>query len=202
MAGILHLTRGLNILVPRDMTRAVAFYNTLLQQDEPALIVEVLNGYRLKERVPDNLATMTLALGEPETLREGEDVTLVTYGACCRVALEAAEQLAKVGVECTVIDVQTLAPFDVKHTIVQSVQKTNRLVVLDEDVPGGASAFIMQTILETQNGYRWLDSAPLTITATASRPAYGHDGDYFSKPSAETVTQAVYELMNEAHPAR
>lgn len=202
MGALLHLLRGMWICVPRDMTRAAGMYNTLLAASDPALVVEVLNGYRIKERLPANIGEMTVPLGVPEVLREGGDVTLVTYGACCRIAAEAAEQLAEAGVEVELIDVQTLLPFDRPRRILESLQKTSRLVVLDEDVPGGASAFIVQQVLEAQRGFAWLDAPPVTITARPHRPAYGSDGDYFSKPNREDVFRAVYELVHEAEPAR
>ncbi|MDX1662919.1 MAG: thiamine pyrophosphate-dependent enzyme [Candidatus Promineifilaceae bacterium] len=202
MAGIIHLVRGVHVLVPRDMTRAAGFYNTLLQSDEPGLIVEVLNAYRLKEQLPDNIGEMTVPLGVPEILREGDDVTLVTYGAMCRIALEAAERLAQVDVEVEVIDVQSLLPFDIHGMIVESLKKTARIVFTDEDVPGGTTAYMMQEVLEKQNGYYWLDSEPRTLPGKAHRPAYGTDGDYWSKPNVESIFDTVYELMNEADPAR
>jgi pyruvate/2-oxoglutarate/acetoin dehydrogenase E1 component len=201
MAGILHLVRGMYLLVPRNMTQAAGFYNTLLQSDEPAIVVEVLNGYRVKERLPDNIAEFTLPLGMPETLRAGRDITLVTYGACCRVALEAAEQLSQVGIEVEVVDVQSLLPFDRQHAILESLKKTSRIAFLDEDVPGGATAYMLQEVLEKQGGYSWLDSPPITITGKAHRPAYGSDGDYWSKPNPETVFDGLYRMMHEANPA-
>jgi pyruvate/2-oxoglutarate/acetoin dehydrogenase E1 component len=200
MAGILNLVRGMYLLVPRDMTRAAGFYNTLLQADEPAIVVEVLNGYRIKERLPQNIGEFTVPLGVPEILRAGTDVTVVTYGACCRIALDAAEKLAKVGIEVEIIDVQTLLPFDLNGRIVESLKKTNRILFLDEDVPGGATAYMLQEVIEKQGGYYFLDSAPKTLSATAHRPAYGSDGDYWSKPNAETIFDAVYEMMNEGDP--
>ena len=200
MAGIIHLVRGVNVLVPRDMTRAAGFYNTLLKTDEPALIVEVLNGYRVKERLPDNLSEFTVPLGVPEVIREGSDVTVVTYGACCRIALDAADKLSKVGIDVEVVDVQSLLPFDIHGKIVQSLKKTNRVVFLDEDVPGGTSAYMMQEVIEKQGGYYHLDSEPQTLSGTAHRPAYGSDGDYWSKPNAETVFDAVYKMMHEVDP--
>lgn len=200
MAGIINLVRGIHVLVPRDMTRAVGFYNTVMQGDDPAIIVEVLNGYRKKERLPDNLADMQIPLGVPEILREGRDVTLVTYGATCFIALEAAEKLAEAGVEVEVIDVQSLLPFDRHGMIVESLKKTNRLICVDEDVPGGTTAYMLQQILEGQGGYHWLDSMPVTLSGKAHRPAYGTDGDYFSKPNRETIFEAIYEMMNEANP--
>ena len=202
MAGIIHLVRGVHVLVPRNMTQAAGFYNTLLQSDEPALVVEVLNGYRLKEQLPDNIAEFTLPLGVPETLREGTDVTVVTYGACCRVALDAAELLESVGISVEVIDVQSLLPFDVNGMILESLKKTNRILFLDEDVPGGASAYMMQEVIERQGGYRWLDSQPRTLAAAPHRPAYGSDGAFWSKPGPESVFEAVYETMSEADPKR
>ena len=202
MAGILNLVRGIYLLVPRDMTRAAGFYNTLLQADEPAIMVEVLNGYRQKERLPDNVGQFRLKLGDPEVLRSGTDVTLVTYGACCRIALEAAARLARDGIETEVIDVQTLLPFDLTGKIGASLKKTNRILFLDEDVPGGASAYMFQEVLEKQGGYNLLDSAPRTLTGTAHRPAYGSDGDYWSKPNNESIFNAVYEMMHEVDPTR
>ncbi len=197
MGMIINALRGIHVLVPRNMTQAAGFYNTMLDSDEPALIVECLNGYRLKERIPDNLAEIRTPLGIPEVIREGSDVTLVTYGSSCRIAQEAAELLEKQDVSLQIIDVQSLLPFDVNHTIVEHLKNTNRLLVLDEDVPGGASAYILQKILEEQNGYRYLDAAPKTLTAKAHRPAYGTDGDYFSKPSADDVVEAVVVMYNE-----
>jgi pyruvate/2-oxoglutarate/acetoin dehydrogenase E1 component len=202
MAGILGLLRGVWVCVPRDMTRAAGFYNTLLAGDDPGLVVEVLNGYRVKERLPANLADFRLPLGEPEVLRPGRDVTLVTYGACCRIAAEAAEQLARVDVEVEIVDVQTLLPFDRSGRIVESIKKTGRVVFLDEDVPGGATAYMLQQVLEASGGFWWLDSPPATVTARPHRPAYGSDGDFFSKPSREDVFDAVYALMHEASPRR
>jgi len=177
-------------------------YNTLLRADEPALVVEVLNGYRLKEAIPDNVGEFTVPLGVPEILREGTDLTLVTYGSSCRVAMDAAKSLEEVGISVEVIDAQTLLPFDLHGITARSLQKTNRLVVMDEDVPGGASAYIMRQVLEVQDGYRWLDSKPLTITATEHRPAYGTDGNFWSKPEVEHVYQAIYDMMHEVAPNR
>jgi len=202
MAGILHLVRGMYVLVPRDMTRAAGFYNTLLQADEPALVVEVLNGYRLKERLPDNLDRITIPLGVPEVLREGADITVVTYGACCRIALDAAEKLSQVGIEAEVIDVQTLLPFDIHGRILQSLQKTSRILFVDEDVPGGTTAYMLREVIEKQGGYFWLDSPPRTLPGAEHRPAYGNDGDYWSKPNAESIFDAVYAMMHEVRPAK
>lgn len=202
MSGILNLVRGLHVCVPRDMTRAAGMYNTLLQADDPGLVVEVLNGYRVKERLPANIGELTVPLGEPEVLRSGGDVTLVTYGACCRIALEAAELLTEVGVDTEIVDVQTLDPFDRPGRILQSLKKTNRVVFVDEDVPGGSTAYMLQKVLEEQRGYLWLDAAPRTVSSKAHRPAYGSDGDYFSKPNREEVFDAVYAVMRESDPGR
>lgn len=199
---ILNSLRGIYVLVPRNMTQAAGFYNTLLQGDDPALVIECLNGYRLKEKLPDNIGEFRLPLGIPEVLREGSDITVVTYGSMCRIVMEAAEELEKMGIACEVIDVQTLLPFDVGHILVASLKKTNRIVFADEDVPGGATAFMMQKVLEEQNGYHFLDSKPLTIAAAEHRPPYGSDGDYFSKPNIEQVVDRIYALMQEAEPAR
>ena len=202
MGMILNSIRGIYVLVPRNMTQAAGFYNTLLKSDDAALIIECLNGYRLKERVPTNIGEFTVPLGRPEVLRTGEDVTIVTYGSMCRVIMDAAEQLQEEGISCEVIDVQTLLPFDLDHSIVESLKKTNRVVFADEDVPGGASAFMMQKVLEEQGGYRYLDSKPITITGKEHRPAYASDGDYFSKPNTEEVFDKVYALMAEANPEK
>jgi pyruvate/2-oxoglutarate/acetoin dehydrogenase E1 component/TPP-dependent pyruvate/acetoin dehydrogenase alpha subunit len=202
MAGIIHLVRGMNVLVPRDMTRAAGFYNTLLKADEPAVLVEVLNAYRVKERLPDNIAEFTVPLGVPEVIREGSDVTVVTYGACCRIAVDAASKLAKAGIDIEIVDVQSLLPFDIHGRIVESLIKTNRVVFLDEDVPGGATAYMMQEVIEKQGGYYHLDSEPRTLSGKAHRPAYGSDGDYWSKPNAETVFDTVYALMHEVDPEK
>ncbi len=202
MGAIVHLLRGMHIVVPRNMVQAAGFYNTLLQTDEPAVLVEVLNGYRLKERVPDNLAEFTIPLGVPEVVREGDDVTVVTYGAMVGVAERAAEMLSRTGIEVELIDVRTLLPFDVNGRIVESLKKTSRILFLDEDVPGGATAYMMQQVIEKQQGFYWLDSEPATLAAAEHRPAYGSDGNYFSKPNAEDIFEAVYNIMNEAEPAR
>ena len=200
LAGIIHLVRGMYVLVPRDMTHAAGFYNTLMKADDPSIIVEVLNGYRVKERLPDNIGEYTLPLGVPEIIREGRDVTVVTYGACCRIALDAAEKLSKVGIEIEVVDVQSLLPFDIHGKIVESLKKTSHVLFVDEDVPGGTSAYMMQEVIEKQGGYFWLDSPARTLPSKAHRPAYGSDGDYWSKPNAETIFDAVYEMMNEVDP--
>ena len=202
MAGILNLVKGIYFCVPRDMTQAAGFYNTILRGDDPALVVEVLNGYRIKERLPANIGEFTVPLGVPEVLRQGREVTLVTYGACCRIALEAAELLQRVGIEAEVVDVQTLHPFDRHGKILESLKKTNRIVFVDEDVPGGTTAFMMQQVLEGQGGFHWLDAEPCTVSAKAHRPAYGSDGDYFSKPNREEIFDAVYGLMHRCDPGR
>ena len=202
MAGIIHLVRGMHVLVPRDFTRAAGFYNALLKAEEPAIVVEVLNGYRVKERMPQNIGELTVPPGIPELMREGQDATLVTYGACVRIALEAAEKLSAVGIQTEVIDVQSLLPFDIHGRISESVKKTGRVLFVDEDVPGGTSAYMLQEVLEKHSSYGWLDSAPRTLSGTAHRPAYGTDGDYWSKPNVEAVFDAVYEMMSEAAPAR
>lgn len=199
---LLHSLRGVHLCVPRNMTQAAGMYRTLLNGDDPGLVIECLNGYRLKERVPDNLQTFSIPLGQVEILQAGQDVTLVTYGSCIRVAEKAIELLAEKGISVELIDVQTLLPFDLDHQIAASLKKTNKLVIMDEDVPGGASAFILQKILEEQGAWQYLDSAPLTLTAAEHRPPYGSDGDYFSKPNAEDLAIRVFELMKEYHPAR
>lgn len=200
MGMILHSLRGINVLVPRNMTQAAGMYNTMLQSDEPALIIECLNGYRLKERIPINIGEFTVPLGQPEIIREGNDVTIVTYGSMCRIVMDTAKQLQQVGISCEIIDVQTLLPFDVNHSIIESLKKTNRVVFADEDVPGGASAYMMQKVIEEQKGYLHLDSQPITISAKAHRPAYSSDGDYFSKPNIEEIFDKVYDLMAEVDP--
>lgn len=202
MGGLIHLLRGMLVLVPRNMVQAVGFYNTVLASDEPALVVEVLNGYRLKERLPDNIGDFTVPVGVPEVLREGEHVTVVTYGPLCRIAMEAAGVLAEVGVGMELIDVQSLLPFDQEGRIVESLKKTNRVIFLDEDVPGGTTAYMMQEVLERQGGYHWLDAEPRTLSAQAHRPAYGTDGNYWSKPNAEDIIYAANDLMHEANPQK
>jgi pyruvate/2-oxoglutarate/acetoin dehydrogenase E1 component len=202
MGMIINALRGIHILTPRNMTQAAGFYNTILLSDEPALVIECLNGYRLKEKLPDNIAEFTVPLGVPEILAEGNDVTIVTYGSCCRIAMESAQQLKEIGISAELIDVQSLLPFDIDHMISMSVKKTNRVLFLDEDVPGGGTAYMMQQVLEVQKGYMYLDSAPRTLSARPHRPAYGTDGDYFSKPNAEDVFETVYEMMNEVFPEK
>ncbi|HEY9007822.1 MAG TPA: thiamine pyrophosphate-dependent enzyme [Ohtaekwangia sp.] len=202
MGMMLQSLRGIYIITPRNMTQAAGFYNTMLKSDDPAIIVECLNGYRLKERIPDNIGEFNVPLGVPEVLKEGSDVTIVTYGSMCRVVMEAAEDLEQVGIYCEVIDAQTLLPFDVHHRIVESVKKTNRLIFADEDVPGGATSFMMQQVLEEQDAYKYLDSKAITITAKEHRPAYASDGDYFTKPNPEDVFETVYAMVSEADPDR
>ncbi|MDE1207263.1 alpha-ketoacid dehydrogenase subunit alpha/beta [Tenacibaculum larymnensis] len=202
MGGIINNVRGIHVLVPRNMTKAAGFYNTLLEGDDPALVVECLNGYRLKEELPTNLGDFKTPIGVVETIKEGTDITIVSYGSTLRIVEEAAKDLAQVGIDVEIVDAQSLLPFDLNHDTVKSVAKTNRLLVVDEDVPGGASAYLLQEIVENQNGYKHLDSKPQTLTAKAHRPAYGTDGDYFSKPSAEDIFEKVYEIMNEANPAK
>lgn len=202
MAGIINLVKGVNVLVPRNLTKAAGFYNTMLQSDEPAIIVETLNGYRLKEKQPDNLGEFTVPVGKIEVTKEGKDVTLVTYGSTWRLVMEAAEELEKLGIFAEVIDIQSLIPFDISHEIAESVKKTNRLVIIDEDVEGGTSAFILQQIVEKQKAFRYLDSAPLTIAANDHRPAYASDGDYFSKPSVDDMVEKIYAVFHEANPSQ
>ena len=202
MAGILNLVRGMMVLVPRNLTQAAGFYNTMLKSDDTAIIIEPLNGYRLKEKQPDNIGEFTVPVGKVEITRAGKDITLVTYGSTWKIVTEAVEELAKLGIDAEVIDVQSLLPFDLSEEISESVKKTNRLAVIDEDVEGGASAYIMQQILERQGAFRYLDSKPLTIAAKNHRPAYASDGDYFSKPSVEDIVEKVYDLFHESNPAK
>ena len=202
MGMILSSLRGMIVCVPRNMTQAAGMYATLLQSDEPALVIECLNGYRLKEQLPQNMGEYTVPMGIPEVLREGRDLTVVTYGSMCRIVLDAATELAEIGVSLEVIDVQTLLPFDTHGIIGQSIQKTNRVLFADEDVPGGGSAFMMQQVLDHQGVYAYLDAAPQTLAAQAHRPAYSTDGDYFSKPSVEDVVEKVYQIMHESNPKK
>jgi pyruvate/2-oxoglutarate/acetoin dehydrogenase E1 component/TPP-dependent pyruvate/acetoin dehydrogenase alpha subunit len=202
MGMIINAIRGIHVLVPRNMTKAAGFYNTLLETDEPALIVECLNGYRLKEKMPTNLGAFKTPIGVVETIKEGSDITLVSYGSTIRLVEQAAKELETVGISAEIIDIQSLLPFDINHDIVKSVAKTNRLLVIDEDVPGGASAYILQEIVENQKAYRHLDSEPQTLAAQPHRPAYGTDGDYFSKPSVEDIFEKVYTIIHEANPKK
>jgi pyruvate/2-oxoglutarate/acetoin dehydrogenase E1 component/TPP-dependent pyruvate/acetoin dehydrogenase alpha subunit len=197
---ILNSIRGMHVCVPRNMTQAAGMYKSLLQGDEPALVIECLNGYRLKEKLPDNIGDYNVPLGIPEVVKEGKDLTIVSYGSTLRIVQEASEQLEDFGINCEIIDAQTLLPFDINHQIVESIKKTNKLLVIDEDVPGGASAYILQQILEEQNAWSYLDTKPLTLTAKAHRPAYGTDGDYFSKPSVEDVFEKVLGMMTDYNP--
>lgn len=199
---ILHSLRGVFILVPRNMTQAAGFYNTMLLSDDPAVIIECLNGYRLKEKLPDNIGEFTVPLGVPEILKSGEDITIVTYGSMCRVVMDAVMDLEKAGIFCEVIDVQSLLPFDIHHSIVESVKKTNSILFADEDVPGGATSFMMREVLEVQNAYQYLDSKPITITGKDHRSAYASDGDYFTKPNTDEIFEKVYAVMREANPEK
>ncbi|MEN8835973.1 MAG: thiamine pyrophosphate-dependent enzyme [Polaribacter sp.] len=202
MGAIINSLRGIHVLVPRNMTKAAGFYNTLLEGDDPALVIECLNGYRLKEELPTNLGEFKTKIGVVETIREGKDITLVSYGSTLRIVEDAAKDLAQVGIDIEIIDAQSLLPFDLNNDCVKSLAKTNKLLVVDEDVPGGASAYLLQEILETQNGYQYLDSKPSTLSAKAHRPAYGTDGDYFSKPSSEDIFEKVYGIMHEFNPQK
>jgi pyruvate/2-oxoglutarate/acetoin dehydrogenase E1 component len=199
---IINALRGINVLVPRNMTKAAGFYNALLQTDEPALIIECLNGYRLKEKAPTNYGTFQTPIGYTETLKSGKDLTVVSYGSTLRLVEQAANELMAVGIDIEIIDVQSLLPFDKNKDIAKSIKKTNRLLIVDEDLPGGASAYILQQVIEVQNGYNYLDSAPQTLTAQPHRPAYGTDGDYFSKPSVEDIYEKIYSIMNESNPLK
>lgn len=200
MGGLINLLRGMYILTPRNMTQAAGFYNTLMKSDEPALIIESLNGYRLKEKKPSNLGEFCTPIGKVETLKEGTDITLLSYGSTLRIVEKVAKDLLEVGIDAEVIDAQSLLPFDLEHDVVKSLKKTNRFLVIDEDVPGGCSAYLMQQVVEKQGGYRYLDSAPQTLSAKSHRPAYASDGDYFSKPSAEDIFEKVYQIMHECDP--
>ena len=200
MGGIINLLRGMYVLVPRNMTKAAGFYNTLLKSDEPALVIESLNGYRLKEPIPSNLGELCTPIGVVETVKEGTDITVVSYGSTLRIVMEVAQELKEVGINIEVIDAQSLLPFDLQHDVLKSVIKTNRLLIVDEDVPGGCAAYLMQEIIEKQGAYKYLDSAPQTLSSKAHRPAYATDGDYFSKPNAEDIFEKVYGIMHEVNP--
>ena len=199
---VINSIRGIYVLVPRDMTRAAGFYNTMLQSDEPALIIEPLNAYRLREKRPKNIGEFRVPLGVPEIIAPGTDVTLVTYGSCVRIAQDAVSQLHDFEVSVELIDVQSLEPFDIHHLIAKSLEKTNKIVFFDEDVPGGSTAYMMQKVLEEQKGFYHLDAEPKTVTAQAHRAAYGTDGDYFSNPNAEDVFDTIYNLMHEVNPRK
>jgi pyruvate/2-oxoglutarate/acetoin dehydrogenase E1 component len=201
MGGIIHLLRGMYILVPRNMVKAAGFYNTLLQSDEPAIVIECLNGYRLKEDLPTNLGEVCTPIGLVETVKTGNDLTVLSYGSTLRIVLQVAEELREVGIDIEVIDAQSLLPFDLDHDVLKSVKKTNRLLIVDEDVPGGCSAYLLQEILEKQGAYKFLDSAPQTLTANSHRPSYSTDGDYFSKPNAEDIFEKIYGIMHEVNPS-
>jgi pyruvate/2-oxoglutarate/acetoin dehydrogenase E1 component len=202
MGTVISTLRGIYVCVPRNMVQAAGMYNTLLKAHDPAIVIEPLNGYRLKEICPDNIGEYTVPLGQPDILREGSDITLVTYGSCVRIALEACAQLQEFGISVELIDVQTLLPFDLNHVIVNSVKKTNRIVFFDEDVPGGATAFMMQKVLEEQGAFRYLEVSPATITGEEHRPAYSSDGDYFSNPNAEDVFEKIYQIMSTVKPEK
>ena len=194
---IINSLRGMYVCVPRNMTQAAGMYNTLLQGNDPAIMIECLNGYRLKEKLPSNLNEFSVPLGIPEIIKPGTDITIVSYGSMLQIILEATEMLHKMNINCEVVDVQTLLPFDIHHSILQSLKKTNRIIFIDEDVPGGASAFMYNKVMEEQGGYRWVDVAPRTITARDHRPSYGSDGDYFSKPNVEDIIRVTKEMMAE-----
>jgi pyruvate/2-oxoglutarate/acetoin dehydrogenase E1 component len=200
MGGLVHNLRGMFILVPRNMTQAAGMYNTLLAGNDPALVIESLNGYRLKEKLPNNLGEFRVSLGTTETMRKGKDITIVSYGSTLRIVVEAAEELHKMGIDTEVIDIQSLIPFDLRQDIRKSVEKTNRLLIVDEDVPGGGTAYILNELLEKQHIFPLLDNKPKTLSAKAHRPAYGSDGDYFSKPSLDDILDAAYEMMHEFDP--
>jgi pyruvate/2-oxoglutarate/acetoin dehydrogenase E1 component len=199
---IINSIRGIYVCVPRNMTQAAGFYNTLLKSDEPGLIIERLNAYRMKEKMPANISDFTTPLGIPEVLIEGNDLTLVTYGVCVDIAKAGIAKLKEVGIYVELIDVQTLLPFDINNIILESLKKTNRILFLDEDVPGGATAYMLQQVIDEKDGYRYLDAKPATLTAKPHRTPYGVDGDYFSKPGAEDVFRKVYEMMRETNPDR
>jgi pyruvate/2-oxoglutarate/acetoin dehydrogenase E1 component len=197
MGMVLNALRGMYVCVPRNMVQAIGMYNTLLRGNDPGIVVECLNGYRLKERLPENLLDYTVPLGVAEVIRPGSDITLVGYGSTLRIILEAAGQLDRLGIQCEVVDVQTLLPFDRTQVILASLKRTNRIAFIDEDVPGGAAAYMYNQVMEGQGGYRWVDAAPRTLTAKAHRPAYASDGDYFSKPNVEDIVDLVMEMMAE-----
>lgn len=202
MGTMLNSLQGMHIAVPRNFVQAAGMYNTLMAGDDPALVIECLNGYRLKEKLPTNLKDIRIPLGVPEIIRKGTDITIVTYGSMCRIVMQAAKQLAETGIEIEVIDIRTLLPFDINHAIVESIKRTSRVIFADEDMPGGAAAYMMQEVVDKQNAYRWLDSKPTVVTSKPHRPAYGSDGDYFSKPNSDTIFDSAYELMHEADPSK
>jgi pyruvate/2-oxoglutarate/acetoin dehydrogenase E1 component len=200
MGMIINALRGIHVCVPRNMTKAAGFYNTLMEADEPALVIEPLNGYRTKEKMPNNLGEFKLPLGQVECLKEGEDITVVSYGSTLNVCLQALPAIENLGISVELIDIQTLLPFDLTHDIKKSLAKTNRLLIIDEDVSAGATAYLLEKILVEQGGYYSLDEAPKTLSAKDHRPAYGSDGDYFSKPSIDDIIEAVYEMMSLSDP--
>jgi pyruvate/2-oxoglutarate/acetoin dehydrogenase E1 component len=202
MSMLINSVRGIYVCSPRDMTRAAGFYNTLLEGNSPAIVIEPLNGYRLKEKMPDNIGEYRLQLGIPEIITPGTDLTLVTYGSTVKIALESIRQLAAHDISVELIDVQTLVPFDKNRMILESLKKTNRILFLDEDLPGGTTAYMLQEVIEKQGGYQYLDSPPKTLTGKEHRPAYTTDGDYFSKPSSEDVFDTIYAMMKEAFPEK
>jgi pyruvate/2-oxoglutarate/acetoin dehydrogenase E1 component len=197
MGMIVNSLRGMYVCVPRNMVQAVGMYNTLLASNDPALVIECLNGYRLKEKMPANLLEFAVPLGVPEVIQAGDDVTVVSYGSTLRIIQDAADRLMHEGISCEIIDVQTLLPFDIHHRIVESLKKTNRILFVDEDVPGGAAAFMYNQVIEGQKAFQWLDVGPRTLTGQAHRPSYGTDGDYFSKPNTEDVIRVIREMMQE-----
>ena len=202
MSMLINSVRGVYVCSPRDMTRAAGFYNTLLEGNDPAIVIEPLNGYRLKEKLPDNIGEFRIQLGVPEIINQGTDMTIITYGSTVRVAMDAVKLLEKHDISVELIDVQTLVPFDTKKMILESIKKTSRVLFLDEDVPGGTTAYMMQEVLENQGAWQYLDSPPKTLAGKEHRPAYTTDGDYFSKPSSEDIFDAVYEMMKEAVPEK
>ena len=202
MGAVVHLLRGMYVLTPRNMTKAAGFYNTLLKTDEPALVVENLNGYRLKEKLPNNIGDFTTPIGVVETIKKGTDITIVSYGSTLKLVEEASKELAQVDIDIEIIDAQSLLPFDINCDVLKSIEKTNRLIIIDEDVPGGASAYILNDILNRQNAFEYLDGKPKTITSKNHRAAYGTDGDYFSKPSIEDIFEGIYEMMHEVNPSK
>ena len=202
MGGLIHLLRGMNILVPRNMTKAAGFYNTLLECDEPALVIENLNGYRLKEKLPNNLGDFKTPIGVVETIKEGTDITVLSYGSTLKIVQDVVKDLQQVDIDIEIIDAQSLLPFDINHDVVKSIEKTNRLLIIDEDVPGGATSYLLNEILEKQNAYEYLDSKPITISAKEHRAAFGTDGDYFSKPNAEDIFETIYKMMHEVNPTK
>jgi pyruvate/2-oxoglutarate/acetoin dehydrogenase E1 component len=199
---LIHSVRGIYVCVPRDMTRAAGFYNTLLEGDDPGIVIEPLNGYRLREKKPDNIGEYSIPLGVPEVMTQGKDITVVSYGSTLKIAMEAVEQLKKHDIAVELIDVQTLLPFDINSVILGSLKKTGKILFVDEDVPGGTTAYMMQEVVEKQKGWFYLDSQPRTLAAKEHRPAYSSDGDYLSKPSAEDIFDEVYAMMREAKPEK